>query len=156
MPELSPLLQYGPLPLAVAIGGIVLVAGWYVLVFWLTRRKPQKVLAALPPALPRVVDTSALKTDYLRRIDTIETAYRSRELHARVVHQQLSALVRRFVSEAVHVPAHTMTLADLKKTKFEALVPVIESYYQPEFSAVEKGNVDSALAAARKVVSEWS
>lgn len=156
VPELSPVLQYGPVPLIIAIAGLVLVVGWYGLVFWLTRRKPQKVLASLPPASPTVVDTSKLKAEYLQRIDTIEAAYRSRELRARVVHQQLSTLVRRFVSEAVHVPAHTMTLADLKKTKFEALVPVIGSYYQPEFSAVETGNVDSALAAARKVVTEWS
>lgn len=156
VPSLSPLLQYGPLPIFIALGGVLLIGAWYGLLFWLTRRKSQKVLAALPPVPPPVIDTTAIKQDYLQRIELIEKAYRAKELRARGVHQQLSLLLRRFVSEIGHVPTQTMTLAELKKTRLTTLVPIIESYYKPEFSAVENGSVDDALAAARKVVSEWS
>lgn len=156
VPSLSPLLQYGWLPIFLALSGIVLVCIWYGFVFWLTRRKPQKVLATLPPAPQPIIDRVAIKQAYLGRIDEIETAYRTHEMLARTVHQQLSVLLRRFVAEVNHVPAQTMTLADLKKTSLSTLVPVIESYYQPEFSAALHGSVDTALAAARKVVNEWS
>lgn len=156
VPSLSPLLQYGPLPLFIAFGGVVVVCSMYAFVIWLTRKKPQKVLSTLPPAPQVAIDPTALKQEYLARIDAIEKAYRAHELHARGVHQQLSIVLRRFVSEVAHLPAQTMTLADLKKTRLATLVPIIESYYKPEFSAVEHGNVDEALAAARKVVSEWS
>lgn len=156
VPSLSPLLQYTPLPLFIALGLLVAVGTWYGLVFWLTRRKQQKVLATLPPSAPVAIDTSALKSSYLHLIDVVEEHYRARELKARGVHQELSMLLRRFVSEAGHVPTSTMTLSDLKKTRFTELATTIESYYKPEFAAVENGTVDNALAAARKVVSEWS
>ena len=156
VPSLSPLLQYSPLPLVIAGAGIVLVAAWYGLLLWLTRKKPQKVLATLSPAPQIVIDPSAVKREYLGRIDLVENAYRSHELKARGVHQQLSVILRWFVSEVAHMPAQTMTLSDLKKMKLSPLAPIIESYYAPEFSALEHGNVDEALAAARKVVGEWS
>lgn len=156
VPNLSPLLQYGPLPLILAGGVVLLLAGWYGFVLWLTRRKPQKVLATLPPAQPPVVDQASIRKMYLERIEAIEKAYNSRELRARAVHQQLSVLLRQFVSEINRLPAQTMTLADLKRSRLSALAPIIESYYKPEFAAIENGSVNDALAAARKVVNEWS
>lgn len=156
VPSLSPLVQYEPWPLFIALGLVMVVGAWYGFVFWLTRHKQQKVLATLPPSRPVVFDTSKLKSNYLHLIDVIEEQYRAHELRARGVHQELSMLLRRFVSEAGRVQTETMTLTDLKKTRFTELATTIESYYKPEFSAVENGSVDSALAAARKVVSEWS
>jgi uncharacterized protein YneF (UPF0154 family) len=154
--ELSPLLQYDLLPVYIAIGVLLLLAFWFGLVFWLTRKIEPKVLATAPPAPIIVKDLVGLKESYLQKINEIETQYRSRKIKARTLHQELSLLLRSFVSEAEGMPVKTMTLSDLKKTKHHKLTPVIESYYLPEFAAVETGKVDDAIVLARKVVQEWA
>lgn len=156
VPSLSPLLQYEPAPLWIALGFGALLGLLYFVIFWLTRRKPQKTLQTLAPAPPVTVDLNALKQQYLHDIDRVDKAYRSRELKARYAHQALSRLLKAFVTEAVHMPVKTMTLADLKKTRHQTLAAAIEASYEPEFAAIESGSVEKAVQTARKVVSEWS
>lgn len=153
--ELSPLLQYDPLPAYIALGILSIVALWFGLVFRLTRRIEPKVLATVPPAPEVKKDLAGLKEVYLQKIAELDSQYKSRQIKARIVHQELSLILRSFVSEAEGMPIKTMTLSDLKKTKHHKLTPVIESYYIPEFAAVETGRVDDAVALARKVVQEW-
>lgn len=156
IPDLSPLLSQGPLAMIYAGGCIVLLSTILVSILLITRRRQQKTLASLSPAPSLAIDLTLLKSEYLEKIDAIEHEYRSRTIYARVLHQQLSTVVRQFASHATQSSVATMTLADLKRSRHTKLVPIIEGYYAPEFSVVENGNVDEALAGARKVVSEWS
>lgn len=154
-PSLSPLLSYDTGPLYIAIGIIIVVATWYGFVFWLTRHREQRVLTTLPPAAPIFIDNTYLKQVYLERIAAVERAYHNHEIRARVVHQQLSLIVREFVMYVERMPVLTMTLTDLKRSRQDRIAPIIESLYVAEFAAVESGSVDAALSASRKVVSEW-
>lgn len=154
-PSLSPLLTYDPLPLWLAAGLLALVCCWYGLVFYLTRKKHPKVLATLPPAPPVAVDLSSIKQHYLTMIDAIEASFNQRQLQSRAAHQELSALVRQFASEVEKMSIKTMTLSDLKKSRFASLTPVIEAYYPPEFASLDSGSVASACGLARTVVQQW-
>lgn len=156
VPKLSPLVSYQPIPLWIALGLIFLTVIIVGEIFWLTRRKPQKVLSTLPPAPVVIVDTTKLKQKYLAEIERVEQSYNAHKLKARFVHQELSRLLKLFVSEAAGAPVQTMTLSDLKRTRHTTLVPAIELFYRPEFAEIESGNVTDALSLAKKVVTEWS
>ncbi|PID30298.1 hypothetical protein CSA80_02620 [Candidatus Saccharibacteria bacterium] len=153
--ELSPLLNYASWPLFVAIGLICLVVAWFIFVYWLTRKKPDNVLANLPPQEPIPVDLTQLKAAALEKIGQVEQNYAEKRINARTAHQYLSAILRDFASQAAHMPLHTMTLAELKRTQYGQLATTIGEYYRPEFAAISSGSVADASAAARKVVSEW-
>lgn len=156
VPSISPLLSYELTPLWYVALVVAVVASWYGLVWWLTRKKIPEVLATLPPKAPAQLDFTALKQRYLQAIQETETAYRGRHIRSRALHQRLSELLRQFVAEAAHAPVRTMTLAELKQSRYTQLSAAIETYYQPEFAAAETDTVETALAVARKVVNEWS
>ena len=61
-----------------------------------------------------------------------------------------------FVFETRGHRVDTLTLNDLKKTRYSELTKAIEQFYMPEFAAVERGNVHEALELSRKVVAEWN
>lgn len=154
--ELREWMHYEPIWLI--IGGVlmILLIGWYGFVFWLTRKKKPRslnTLAAKPYTPP---DLTALKAKYLQLIADTETAHTNKSLSARAAHQQLSYLLRMFVYEARGHRVDTLTLADLKQTRYAELATAIEEYYLPEFASVERGSVASAAATARKVVTEWN
>ncbi|MDO4773777.1 MAG: hypothetical protein Q4A37_01475 [Candidatus Saccharibacteria bacterium] len=154
--ELREWVQYEPVWLIIGSILLVLLLGWYGLVFWLTRKKKPRslnTLAAKPYTPP---DLTALKAKYLQLITETETAHANKSLTARAVHQQLSYLLRMFVYEVRGHRVDTLTLADLKQSRYTELAAAIEEYYLPEFASVERGSVTSAVATARKVVTEWS
>lgn len=154
-PELSPLLQYAPGPMVLAIGILALIIIWVTVIIWITRRRPEKSLRTLPAAPPVVIDNSQLKAQYLERINQIQAEFDGQRIRARIAHQQLSDTLRSFVADVARAPVRSMTLSELKRTQYVPLSTAIDSYYQPEFAAVESGSVASAADLARKVVTEW-
>ncbi|MDO4780776.1 MAG: hypothetical protein Q4A34_00050 [Candidatus Saccharibacteria bacterium] len=155
-PELREWMHYEPIWLIVGSVLMVLLISWYGLVFWLTRKKKPRslnTLAAKPYTPP---DLTALKAKYLQLIAEVEASHGNASLTARAAHQQLSHLLRMFAYEARGHRVDTLTLADLKQTRYAELAAAIEEYYLPEFASVEHGSVKSAVATARKVVAEWN
>lgn len=156
IPSLSPLINYGAFPLVVALFLVVIIGAWYFIVFFTTKKKTPVVLKNTPVTTPPLRSIEALRAEYLQKIESLASSYAARAISARAVHQQLSLLLREFVAKANNVPADTMTLSDLKKMNLPTLTPVIESFYIPEFSMVESGSVQAAIATAREVVAQWS
>lgn len=155
-PELSPLLSYTVGPLLFALGLLLLAITWVSIILWTTRRKPEKSLRTLPAAPALAIDYSQLKARYIEQINIVQGQFDNRDIPARTAHQQLSSLLKSFVAEAARVPVRSMTLSELKRTRYKPLSEAIDSYYRPEFAAVESGSVASAAERARKVVTEWS
>lgn len=154
--ELREWLSYEPIWLIIGLILAVLLIGWYALVFWLTRRRPQRSLNTLQAKPFGPPDLTMLKQKYLQLIDQAAADYQARKISARETHQNLSYLLRMFVYEIRGHRVDTLTLKDLKMTRYQALTAAIEEYYLPEFAKVEQGSVDSAVVLARKVVSEWN
>lgn len=151
-----PPVGYGVLWLIMACAGIVLLFLWYGFVFWVTRRKHQRTLATLKPLAPPPLDIPAIQAKYFGLISEVEQAYTRGEIKSRAVHQKLSILLRFFAQEAHGIRAYSLTLSDLRKTRYTQLTAAIDAYYRPEFDAVLVGDVSAALTTAREVVGTWS
>ena len=154
--ELREWVGYSPTWLIIGIIGLLLLAGWYGFVLFSTRRRPQKTLTNLAPKAYTPPDLTLLKQKYLQLIAEVEQKHSAGGLTARAAHQKLSYLLRMFVYEIRGHRVDTLTLEDLQKTRYTALTGAIATFYMPEFTAVQRGDVASALALARKVVTEWT
>ncbi len=150
-----PLVDHDILWLLLGVGLLLLLAGWYFLVWWLTRKKVLRSVTNLAPREPVLPDMTAIRAKYLALIDEVEKSHQSGEISTRTVHQRLSVLLRFFAQEAHGLRAFSLTLSDLKKTRYDKLTEAIEQYYIPEFNEVMVGDSVSAIAKAREVVNTW-
>lgn len=151
-----PPVNYTVMWLLIAIGCAVALIAWYGFVLWLTRKKRQRTVATLKPADMTPIDIPAIQAKYLALIAEIEQALARGEIKSRAAHQKLSILLRYFAQEAHGLRAFSLTLSDLRRTRFTQLADAIESYYVPEFHQVLEGDIHAALKVAKEVVSTWS
>ncbi len=133
-----------------------LLLAWYGLVIWLTRKKKPKILANSKPPVYAKPDLPALKQKYLTLIGGAEQQYNNGEVGLRLLHQQLSYLLRLFVYELKGSRIDTFTLTDLQKSRYQQLAKTIERYYLPEFLEIEQGDAVEAIKLARRVINEWA
>jgi hypothetical protein len=152
--DFYPPMTYSPIWTAIAVGILLGIAGWG-LVIWaqtLPARSRQE------PPLPPGWRLARLKGDYLERIDELVRLADSGELSVRRAHQELSIAVRSFVEEASGVAAPTMTLAELRGNPDPALRPVsdvVRGFYPIEFGPDRFASVAEAAGYAREVVARW-
>jgi len=163
----APLAYSAWLPWAGA-GILLLVAGWLAFVVVSTRQGTGAATAARP-APPS--DPSAVKREYLRRIDAVAADAAAGRLSARAAHQELSLLIRGFVRDAAGIDAPRMTLAELSRQGVPAAASAISSLYPVEFgpeaggaaprgaapcAAASCDPVAAAAESAREVVRTWN
>ncbi len=153
---LNPPLPYPIVWLLIGLGLLVLVGIWIAGIFWLTREKKLKTVSSLQAKPAAQVDMYALRAKYLKLIDDAVLAYNSGTISARILHNQLSLLVRGFVYEACGFPAPRLTLSDLKKSRQRELTQLIEQLYPVEFAMITTANAQVATEAARKLVNTWA
>jgi len=156
--ELYPPVQYGWGWILLAIGILVLLAAAVWLVVILTRPKRSITLPGAVVRTPLTADVlSQLRTEYLGRVQQIENAYRSGNMHPRQANLELSRVVRQFVNEYSGLEAPVLSLDDLITRGVDpALIDAIRRHYYP--SVFQRGPaIDPAYGAdaARKVVSTW-
>lgn len=156
--ELYPPAQYGWGWMMLAIGILLLLVAAAWLVILLTR--PRRAAAVTEPQgpLPATADVlSQLRTEYLDRIQQIETDYRERRLTPRNANLELSRVVRTFVNEYSGLEAPVLALDDLKaRGVHPALIDALGRHYYP--SIFRQGPAIDPVAgaeAARTVVRTW-
>ncbi|MHC9045326.1 hypothetical protein ACYX8G_12115 [Microbacterium saperdae] len=156
--ELYPPAQYGWGWMLLAIGILLLLVAAAWLVILLTR--PRRAVAVAEPqtTLPATADVlSQLRTEYLDRIQQIETDYRERRLTPRNANLELSRVVRTFVNEYSGLEAPVLALDDLKaRGVHPALIDAMGRHYYP--SIFRQGpSIDpvAGAEAARTVVRTW-
>lgn len=154
--ELREWVTYEPTWLIIGSVLAALLVIWYASIFWFTRHKKPRSLHTLQPRAYTPPDLTSLKAKYLQLIAEVESSYAAKTYTARTAHHKLSYLLRMFVCEINGHRVDTLTLADLKKSRYPELAKAIEQYYIPEFASVEHGSVADALTTARKVVTEWN
>lgn len=146
-------LQYSPAWLWAGIGLLVLVLGWYVLVFLSTRQRTG------PAAAPRFTppsDIHRLKEAYLQRIDAVEADAAAGLLTSRASHQELSLLVRKFTRDVTGVDAPRMTLAELDSHPLPAAATAVGRLYPGEFGAEPLPPLARSAETARQAVRSWN
>lgn len=112
-------------------------------------------------ALRRDTGLERLRAEALAQIAQVESGHRAGEVSDREVHQELSAIVRRFVGTVTDGDADFQTLGELREAaeRLPRLAPLVEfvaSGYLPSFAPEETAPVDSALADARELVTSWA
>mgnify|MGYP001570501429 CR=1 FL=1 len=156
--ELYPPAQYGWGWMLLAIGILILlVAGAWLLIV-LTRPRRTVSVAESSGYPPLIVDVlSQLRTEYLARIQQIETEYRESRLSARQANLELSRVVRTFVNEYSGLEAPVLALDDLiARGVHPALIDAMGRHYYP--SIFRQGPPIDPVAgaeAARTVVRSW-
>lgn len=146
--------RYAGIWLIVGLLMLLVIALWFGVVFWITRKKQSKSLTNLGP-VNSTYQLSALKAKYLHLIDQAYQSYQLKELNKRELHRNLSIIVRYFVYEANHFPAPTLTLADLKHAPFPWLTELISEYYIDEFGSIEHGEPSISVDAAKGLIQRW-
>jgi hypothetical protein len=135
-------------PLVAAVAVLVVVT-YYALAWWLTR-----------PPRPRRTRTSPDERRQLclAALDRIEAAAASGDVAPREAHQQISHVVREFVTATSGQPAATMTLTALRDCGPAPLAELVAELYPPEFGPDDdeaRRRLAPALARARELVSTW-
>lgn len=149
-----PPVNYSPGWIALALGLLVLLAAFYILVPVLTRatssERPPSDIDWMPDAGP------GLQRKYLDLIDEVRESHHRGELGVRAAHQRLSLLLRFFAYESSGIRAPQMTLADLRRGQVTPLAAAVERLYPGAFREVERGSVDDAAAMAKRVIETWN
>lgn len=151
----EPVVRYQSAWLIAGCALLVGVVAWYVVVFFVTRRKRIRTINTLMPVQVVPIDMDSLRQKYLQLIAQVESQYAAKSMTSRQVHQELSSLVRLFVFEARGVRAQVLTLNDLKQSDLTALTELIELYYPGEFASIERSEPDSAVQLAKEMVQSW-
>lgn len=143
--------------LLLALLALALVLLYYVAVtLW---ARPRREPPSPPPPAP-ARPTGDPRTHALGALARVEQETAEGRLSARGAHQRISAITREFVAAVSHLPADTMTLADLRAAGAGPLTEVIALMYPPSFAPSQEGHaadlLPEALGRARHLVSEWS
>lgn len=160
-PEIYGPVDYSPIWLALAAVAVLVAVGWPVLTWW-RGRAPKPVEPWAPPVVaPQPLRPQDVRASYLERITEVESSHRNGRLTDRQAHQQLSGVVRGFVSDVSGIPANRFTLADLQTALADqpTLTPVAEfvaDLYSPSFAADAKRDVHDSVRDAREVVQQWN
>lgn len=147
-----PPVQYSPLWVVLGVVAVALVAGWYLFVLLLTRRRrpPVELVGSL------VELTTSVRGSYLARIDDVARRYQHGDVDLPQAHHELSALVRSFAAQSRGVRAQYMTLDDLRRTPHRELAEVVERLYPGAFGGDNRGDVADAAARASELVRSWN
>lgn len=157
--ELYPPAQYGWGWMLLAFGILaLLIAGAWLLIALTRPRRTLSFADENAGQAPLVIDVlSQLRTEYLTRIQQVETDYTERRLSARQANLELSRVVRTFVNEYSGLEAPVLALDDLvARGVHPALVDALGRHYYP--SIFRPGPVIDPVAgaeAARTVVRTW-
>ncbi|OYN84632.1 hypothetical protein [Parenemella sanctibonifatiensis] len=157
-PELYPPVPYAAGWLVSGIIAVILIVGLVGSTWWYTRPRP--LPPPPPPPPPPHIDIQALGQRTADEIEQIRQASRRGAISSREAHQQISRLVRGFVTTASRIPVSHMTLSDLRDhvnahAGLPGLADFVANIYPPNFAPDEAGPVDPAAQAAQQLVMTW-
>lgn len=151
--ELNPPIQYSLIWLFIGLALTVAIITWYGFVIRSTRRRP--IMGINDLALLGAKDIESLKAKYTAMIDQSYKRYQRGEISLRELHRSLSMIVREFASKVSHFPATNLTLSELKYSSYPELAQLIERFYPSEFDAIEHGDAQVSVEAAKALVRRW-
>lgn len=136
-----------------------LAVGVYLLRQLVNRRaqrkpKPIPIYLPIPPEIKKP-PLPALKQYTVQAIDRVVTEHQSGELSLRQAYQQLSGILKEFAWRSTGEDIRTLTLAELKMTRYQSLAKVIEEYYPVAFSADERKAITTGARLAKDLVGRW-
>lgn len=146
--------MYSYSPIIVFVFGVLLVG--FIILIWPRKRKvaSQKKEAKVKVAPVKSIPT--VKEKYNEILVNIEKRYAQNEISGRTAYQELSKIVRDFVSEMTGIKVQNYTLEEIEKVNLPKVHEIIAECYAPEFAPKSSGNVQNSVKKARKVIGEWN
>ena len=157
MPDVEPYpaMEYSWPWLVVALGVIVVIVAWYLLLPILARFRLRKPQLAPVPQIPPLTGLAPARRTALARISAVEKGVAAKTLPIREAHLELSAILREFAFAVTGVDARVMTLAELKASNFHSIADVVAQYYPIAFQVTEHTALGNSAELARRVVESW-
>jgi len=157
--ELQEIYPYSVVPLFVTIvlSVVIMIAG-HKLLKKLEKKSTKPVplkKTKEPVTVNETVVHEEIRTKYYKEVDALEWQWRNENISNRQAYQELSVIVRKFVSELTGVKVLHYTLEELKKANMPKVCEVIEECYAPEFSPDKDGDIYCTMNKARTVIKEW-
>jgi hypothetical protein len=153
--EIVPPINYDSSWLWLGILAMTFICLVILVIFFITRHKEPRTIANLKPQ-NNTKDYEAIRRKYLQIIAEIRNNYDAKAISARLAHQQISLAARQFVFEFKGIPAHNLTLTDLKKSSaLNDLSQLIGDIYPPEFDRIDRGSVAESCDNAKGVIEKW-
>ncbi|WP_209323443.1 hypothetical protein [Brevibacterium renqingii] len=97
-----------------------------------------------------------VRSTYLSRITTVETALGTESPDVRDAARQLAKVVRDFAHDAWGVKAEHLTYRDAAVAGLDDLAACLLGLYEAEFAETEPAGLRAQIADARKLVARWS
>ncbi|NLF06160.1 MAG: hypothetical protein GX593_14340 [Actinomycetales bacterium] len=148
------------------VGTVMLLAlaGWYVWLFWSTRKRPgedepasqarKRPASTMPPVSSD--PWAAVRGIYIDRLDEIKARHKRGELDARGVHLEIRNVMREFTKVRTGIDAETFTAADAARVSLTApLAKTLKNLSYPSFARASTAKPSHSLFRARRVIQEW-
>lgn len=116
-------------------------------------KKRKKVIKVVIPDKKSIYN---IKNNYLIKLDNLLNDINNNKINNRNAYQFLSNLIRNFVYETTNIKLQNYTLTDIEKTNLPNIYELVSEYYDPEFSKISKGNINSSIEKTRKVIEKWN
>jgi hypothetical protein len=151
--ELVEPVSYSPWLVVLVVALPLVVLAWYVgVAVWFS--DPGGL------SLPRRVRLSAARRRHLGRLEQLRRAVEEGRVPVRDAHQEISAVVRSFVTETGAVDARSMSLEQLREAELPRVAELVSLVYPPAFAPGEQGQPQErfgpALREAKGIVREWT
>lgn len=95
-------------------------------------------------------DKYKIKNKYLDLLDKIDTNQKSNDIY-----QQISYLIRLYISEEIKINIKAYTLEDIKQLNNNQLTKIIEKCYRAEFSKNYYPNINIIINETKELIKTW-
>lgn len=149
------------------VGTVMLLAlvGWYVWLFWSTRKRadepdaPRAEVKQRPASTMPSVSTdpwAAVRKIYLDKLREVDSQYARGQIDARSVHLELRRIMRDFTKARTGIDAETFTAADAARVSLTGpLAKSLKNLSYPSFARTSKADAQRSIGQAQDVVREW-
>ncbi len=117
------------------------------------RRKREKTPKVHPP---KKKPLPVLKWEYLQRLDHLERGIHAGAYDKRTAYQELSMLIRSFVTDATGIKVQNFSLLEIRRVGIPGLTALVQEYYEPEFARQSMADIRASLFRTRKAIELWS
>ena len=104
---------------------------------------------------PKKKPLPVLKWEYLRRLDQLERGIYAGSYGQRTAYQELSMLIRTFVTDATGIKVQNYSLREIRRLGMPQLTALVQEYYEPEFARQSMADLRGSLFRTRKAIEQW-
>ena len=149
----QPELMMEPVWLIVGLAVLAVSAVFFIMLFRYRIRHLKRKQKA--PKTNKKTGEGFAREKAIRSIDRIIRDLSHSKIDIRESYQQLSMVMRIFVTEISGKDVTSLTLAELRTPELDNLAKLIEKWYSPEFAMKTRANFMNDAGQAKQVVKSW-